>query len=266
MKRKNILIRIILIILIFKISILHAAESRESRTIHVFVALCDNENQGIVPVPPKLGNGEDPENNLYWGARYGIKAFFQRSAKWRLLKIIKKPSDEIIARCIFKHSKQNVYMVADAYKGKKIKEAIIDFLESSSGKSKEKLSIRKKSEDIDIEVKGSSQLIVYVGHNGLMDFSLKKYPAKKDNKQRDAIILACASKEYFCEPLKKTGAKPLLWTTGLMAPEAYTLENAIEGWILKESDEAIRLRAAKAYNKYQRCGINSAKRLFKTGY
>src|SRR5262245_12901887 len=30
-----------------------------SRVIHVLVALCDNVNQGIVPVPPRLGNGED---------------------------------------------------------------------------------------------------------------------------------------------------------------------------------------------------------------
>ena len=28
------------------------------RVIHVLVALCDNENQGIVPVPASLGNGE----------------------------------------------------------------------------------------------------------------------------------------------------------------------------------------------------------------
>ena len=40
------------------------------RTIHVFVALCDNEHQGIVPVPEKIGNGKDPANNLYWGAGY----------------------------------------------------------------------------------------------------------------------------------------------------------------------------------------------------
>ncbi|MGC6431949.1 MAG: hypothetical protein ACON5F_12965 [Jejuia sp.] len=40
----------------------------EVKTIHVYVALCDNINQGIVPVPAKLGNGQDPKNNLYWGA------------------------------------------------------------------------------------------------------------------------------------------------------------------------------------------------------
>ena len=38
------------------------------RTVHVFMALADNQHQGIIPVPPKLGNGEDAERNLYWGS------------------------------------------------------------------------------------------------------------------------------------------------------------------------------------------------------
>src|SRR5579864_1418535 len=50
------------------------------RTVHVFVALADNQHQGIVPVPAKLGNGEDAERNLYWGSAYGVKTFFSRSA------------------------------------------------------------------------------------------------------------------------------------------------------------------------------------------
>ncbi|MBS1655648.1 MAG: hypothetical protein JSU05_12430, partial [Bacteroidetes bacterium] len=40
------------------------------KTIHVFVALCDNKYQGIVPVPAKIGNGQDPANNLYWGCSF----------------------------------------------------------------------------------------------------------------------------------------------------------------------------------------------------
>jgi len=48
-------------------------------TVHVFVALADNKNQGIVPVPARLGNGQDPANNLYWGAAFGVKTFFKRA-------------------------------------------------------------------------------------------------------------------------------------------------------------------------------------------
>ena len=35
------------------------------RVVHVIVALCDNRYQGIVPVPERIGNGDDPRNNLY---------------------------------------------------------------------------------------------------------------------------------------------------------------------------------------------------------
>ena len=45
-----------------------------NKTIHVLVALCDNKYQGIVPVPPKIGNGQDPDNNLYWGCAFGVRS------------------------------------------------------------------------------------------------------------------------------------------------------------------------------------------------
>lgn len=87
-----------------------------------------------------------------------------------------------------------------------------------------------------------------------------------DERQRDAVILACASKSYFAKPLQLTGANPLLWTTGLMAPEAYVLRAVVDGWILNESGEKIRMRAAEAYDKYQRCGRQAAMNLFSNGW
>ena len=59
-----------------------SAQDAGIRTVHVFVALADNRSQGIVPVAAKLGNGEDPERNLYWGSAYGVKTFFARSPDW----------------------------------------------------------------------------------------------------------------------------------------------------------------------------------------
>jgi hypothetical protein len=51
-----------------------------------------------------------------------------------------------------------------------------------------------------------------------------------------------------------------------MAPEAYTLHDALSGYVKNESPESIRTRAAKAYAKYQRCSENAAKNLLVTGY
>lgn len=242
-----------------------SASAKEApRVIHAFVALCDNEHQGIVPVPAKLGDGNDAKNNLYWGALYGIKTFFKKSPNWKLVKSLQLPPP-VIERCIFKHKRKNVFFVADAYNGRLIKQAVIDFLDAASGKSRDSVSAKLGSQNIEIKTNGDANLVVYVGHNGLMDFSLERFPEKQDNNFRESIILACFSKSYFYDAIISAGTKPLLWTTGLMAPEAYTLENALEGWVLQESDEKIHLRAAEAYNKYQKCGLRAAKRLLVHG-
>lgn len=254
-----------LTITLFILALTNSVSAQEApRFIHAFVALCDNEHQGIVPVPTTLGNGNDPRNNLYWGALYGVKTFFKRSSNWNLIKIIQL-SPPVLERCIFKHNRENVYFVADAYQGKEIRQAVIDFLNAASGKSKDIVTVKTSTQVIDLEIHGNSHLIVYVGHDGLMDFSLETYPTKQDNRLRETMILACISKTYFRDAIVETGAKPLLWTTGLMAPEAYTLENAIEGWVLHEDDASIRLRAAKAYSIYQKCGLEAAKRLLVNG-
>jgi hypothetical protein len=117
-----------------------------------------------------------------------------------------------------------------------------------------------------LTIRGGSNLVAYVGHDGLMDFRLPLIPKKKNEMRRDAIILACASKQYFAESLRAGGAYPLLWTTNLMAPEAYTLKSALDGWIGGENDERIRDRAAGAYDKYQKCGLRAARRLFASGW
>jgi hypothetical protein len=234
----------------------------DSKVIHILVALCDNENQGIVPVPKHLGNGEDPKRNLYWGAAYGVKTFFSKSKSWQKLSEIKNPKENILERIIFKHRQKNVYLIADAYQGSKIKSTINDFIAATSGELLENI----EADDKELQIFGSADVISFVGHNGLMDFDLDEKIVKKDDDKREAIILACLSKKYFASHLKQTSARPLLWTTNLMAPEAYILHGAFEGWINGETDEQIRNRAAGAYSKYQKISLRAAKGLLVTGW
>jgi hypothetical protein len=257
------LIRLVLLYVLLNVP---AFAQSAFRTIHVFVALADNKNQGIVPVPAKLGNGEDPERNLYWGSAYGVKTFFVRSAEWELMVSREKPKAEVLERCVFKHRTSNVYLVADAYRGSQIRQTIVDFLEAAAGANSEKITVKAGSQIANLEIRGGSNLVAYVGHDGFMDFQLSSWPQKTNDAHRQAIILACVSKTYFAASLRASGAQPLLWTTGLMAPEAYTLKSAIDGWILNESSAQIRERAAAAYHKYQNCGLNAARRLMATGW
>lgn len=233
----------------------------DAKTIHIFVALCDNKYQGIVPVPEKIGNGQDPDNNLYWGCAFGVRSYFKKSKEWKLVETRKLKSEKL-ERIIFKHITKNYYLVADAYDGKFIKEATVDFLNSSSGKTKDTLKIGKTT----IGIGGNSKLLAYVGHDGLMDFQLNETFENTDKVKREVIILACYSKNYFSPHLAKANVNPLVWTSNLMAPEAYTLHDAISGYLLNESNEQIRTRAAKAYSKYQKCSEKAARNLLVTSW
>ncbi len=236
--------------------------TNKAKIIHVLVALCDNVNQGIVPVPAHLGNGEDTEKNLYWGAAYGVKSYFGKSASWQKVATVANPKENVLERVIFKHKTQNVYLIADAYRGSKMKETINDFFSAITGEKLENVTVNNQT----IQTLGSANLVAFVGHDGLMDFKLEKEIVKKDEAKRDAIVLACASRNYFGEHLKKTNAKPLLWTSNLMAPEAYILHDALEGWIRGETDSQIQSRAASAYAKYQKISVKSASNLLVTGW
>jgi len=231
----------------------------EAKTIHVFVALCDNKNQGIVPVPEFLGNGQDPNNNLYWGAAFGIENFFKhKSSEWEMVSTIKPKKAGILQRILFKHVSQDLYLLADAYDGGKIKDCIRDFLLASNFQHAVHITHQGKS----ISFGGNADLLAYVGHNGLMDFKLQPDYKPHAGKSKDVIILACYSQYYFSSELRRTNSKPILLTTNLMAPEAYTLEAAVQAWLEDESPIEIKERAAQAYNRYQKCGIKGARALF----
>lgn len=159
----------IIISILFIIQIYIA--SAETKIIHVYVALCDNESQGIVPVPKKIGNGNDPENNLYWGCGYGVRTFFKNSAEWKLLSKRKAVSDTILERLVFKHITKDAYIVADGYRGNKIKVCTENFFKSASGNFTDTIQVNSKTLNLQ-----NAQLICYVGHDGLMDFTIDNYP------------------------------------------------------------------------------------------
>ena len=208
--------------------------------VHVTVALCDNATQGIVPVPAAIGEGNDPRTNLYWGAMYGVKSWLKRDG-WKIEKAASPDADRVLERLIARKriAGTDVMIVADAWRGSRIAEAITSFLERASMEG--------------------ADVVAYIGHDGLMEFDVNPRVHRAARKPR-AIVLACASQQYFSPHLERAGARPLLLTTGLMAPEAYTLTAAIEAHV-RGGD--VREAAARAYHAHQKCGLQAARRLFR---
>ena len=87
----------------------------------------------------------------------------------------------------------NVYLVADAYRGIEIKQAILDFLDSAAGDGADTITITTPSGVLNLPVRGGANLVAYIGHDGLMDFKLSRFPRLKDDHHRDAIV-ACLRK------------------------------------------------------------------------
>lgn len=233
----------------------------QATVIHVRVALCDNTYQGIVPVPAKIGNGQDPQNNLYWGCAFGIKTYFSKSNVWTKTATL-TTENPILERVVFKHKTFNAYLIADAYDGKYIQQCTEDFLAANCGQRKDSIVVNNQTIGID----GNANVLAYIGHNGLMDFTLDSDYTKHDSSERKCIILACKSKPYFSTFIRQSGSYPLLWTTQFMAPEAYTLHDALEGYLREETNNQIHERASLAYSKFQKCSKKATLKLLATGF
>jgi hypothetical protein len=234
--------------------------------IHVFVALADNASQGIVPVPKALGDGADPAHNLYWGALYGVRRWLVHDAGWKPLGFEGEKPDHVLDRVVLEKTfaaKKRAVLVADAYEGRAIKSAIEAFFAASSGHDVQSIRVVRKKRTSAIEAGGRAHVIAYVGHDGLMDFSTVPPRApESDAPPRSAIVLACASKQYFGPVLERTGAHPLLLTTSLMAPEAYTLDAAIAAFVEGKASDDVRRAAAEAYCRRQKCRLSAGLALF----
>lgn len=214
----------------------------DTRTIRVFVALADNASQGIAPVPAKIGNGDDAASNLYWGASEGFKSVFGRSKSWKLEKTETDPSTEILERRTYKHSSQDCRLVAEAWRGKNIRECLEVFLAALH------------SPDYG--------LVAYIGHNGLMDGSIPVSAQPPAAKPCDAIILCCISGRYFQPHLDAAKARPVLTTTQLMYPGSFLLRDALDVWLRHGSRAEIRQAAGRAYATNQSISVKAASGVF----
>ena len=245
------------------------SDLRSGRPIvaHVVVALCDNEHQGIVPVPESLGNGQSPRTNLYWGAAYGLKTYFQRHSEYSRIEAEwpadRRVLDQVVFRADVDRGGRSValYVVAEAWDGREMAGALDRFLRSAAGRD----PVEIETGDGTLHAGGDAALVAFVGHNGLMDLPAPApIPMAGGAAARSSIVLACASHGYFLDLLRTGGSHPLLLTTGLMAPEAYSLEAALSAFAAGAPADEVEAAAAAAYHRYQKCGQRAALRLFWT--
>lgn len=214
----------------------------ETKRVHVFVALADNEHQGIAKVPVKIGNGDDADANLYWGTTDGFKSVFGRSKAWKLEKTEDNPLPEILERRSYRHASKDCVLVAEAWRGKNIHECLEAFFAH--------LRSRK------------SNLTAFIGHNGLMDGPVAVEPLGGETRSTDAIILCCLSASWFKPHLEALKARPVLTTEQFMYPGSFLLRDALDVWLRGGPRSEIRMAAARAYAANQKISVKAAAGVF----
>ena len=213
----------------------------ETKRVHVFVALADNEHQGIAKVPAKIGNGDDAANNLYWGTTDGFKSVFGRSKAWKLEKTENNPTSEILERRSYRHASKDCVLVAEAWRGKNIHQCLEAFF----------ASLRDRKSD----------LTAFIGHNGLMDGPVAVSPLDVST-STDAIVLCCRSAGWFKPHLEALKVRPVLATDQFMYPGSFLLRDALDVWLRGGPRSEIRMAAAKAYATNQKISVKAAAGVF----
>lgn len=239
--------------------LLTGSVSQATEVIHVFVALADNASQGLVPVPAKIGNGDDPGNNLYWGCDEGVRAWFTRSAQWKKVPGPKPGRPEVLERVLFKHKEKDAWLVADAWRGSQMKACLQTFAAAAAGQGGEGIQVG----EVTLKAGGAATMVAFIGHNGLMDFSLD-WPAAgaAGGQPKPAIVLCCMSQKYFSEPLRQVGAAPLLTTTQLMYPGAFILHDSVAAWLEGKGSAAVPEATGKAYARNQEISVKAGLGVF----
>lgn len=228
------------LLIILMLGLASVAEAAPKQ-VRVFIALCDNKTQGIVPVGEKIGNGDDPDANLYWGCSDGLGSYFRRSSRWQLVKSEKEVTPSILRRLELRHAEGDMELIAAAYRGADIMQCLGDFEEAASS--------------------GKFDLVAFIGHNGLMDFSLPA-PRVVEGNRTQVIVLCCLSEKYFGDRLRGVGCRPLLMTQQIMYPGAFLLHAALESWNRGGSVADIRAAVAAAYAENQKISVRAASGVF----
>ena len=246
-----------------KIALEKKIANKEPLIVHAYIPLCDNEHQGIVPTTASLGDGMSLKSNLYWATSGGTKAYFKKQAEWKLVYDAFDIDTNVLERVVFERNYKNtkVYLVADAYRGDRMEETINDYLSAISCSHFQTITLQDNST---IDAAGNSDLIMFNGHNGVMDnIRIKKWH-NKTTKRTDVVMNACVSYGYLQYDFMNAGGYPLVRSKSLLYPGAYVLEQIIDDWVAGVDEKQLCLNAGSAYCKKHSCGAGT--KVYKTGW
>ena len=213
----------------------------------------------------KLGDGDNPDTNLYWSTTPGFGEWFsRRGSGWK--RVLKQDASEtgdadILAVLVYrrtitaprawvKHGAPKQFeldLVIHGWRGKAIDRALAAYADDVSGKGTRDLTLADHTK---LAAGGAAQLVAFVGHNRLMDLDTFTWP-EPGKVTKGAIAIACDTAPYMKEQVSAATRVPLLMTSDLLFANAAPLEAAVLAFATGGGYADIRKDAATAYAKIQ---------------
>lgn len=227
--------------------------------VQVHVPLCDNTI--IACGNAKLGDGDNPETNLYWATTPGFGSWFARKASgWkRVLKLREGETGDkdVLALHVYRRSvtapaawrkrgapaKIEIDIVVHGWRGSAIDRALAAYAAEISGTSTRPITLDGAHS---LDAGGAAQIIAWVGHNRLMDLDTFAWPAP-GAKTTGTIAIACHTAAYMEDKVPSATRVPLLMTRDFLFANAAPLEATVLAFAAGGSYANIRLAAATAY-------------------
>jgi len=239
--------------------------------VSVVVPLCSNAQ--IDCGAGWAGQPGRPETNIYWGAIYGARRFFERAKSgYERVSLERFKDQALLERAVYRRrfdgapwgraSDVEQIVILEAAHGDHIDGAVGNFWELATTRRTVTFEDHGRARTERVHVAG------YAGHNRLMDGL--KLPAVEPEAARAAssargtasFVLACYSDKYFASSLKQAGSTPLVTTRTLMAPEGYLVHAVAVGLGENLSAAELRRRTVQSYARWQRISEREARRVF----
>ncbi|MDI1435978.1 hypothetical protein [Polyangium sorediatum] len=245
-----------------------SAQAAEPLVVHVVVPLCSNEQidcgSNVAGDPDRL------DTNLYWGAAFGHRRFFDRKKSGFSRVDVMGAEGARLERVVYRRNVSaepfggkpgdtiEQIIVLDAYHGDSIDRAVEAFWRLATRGGRIRFRDGGNERDVRISVAG------YAGHNRLMDGVRLSPPPGPEERARaiPSFVLACDSEPYFGPALRAAGSETWLMTRSLMAPEGYVLDAVVTAIGEHASPTTIRERAVAAYAKWQKLSHGAAGTIF----
>ncbi|HEU0030534.1 MAG TPA: hypothetical protein VFQ53_07875 [Kofleriaceae bacterium] len=231
--------------------------------VEIHVPLCDNSI--IACGNAKLGDGDNPDTNLYWWTTPGFGSWFARKGTgWK--RVLKQRGEatgdkDVVAVEVYRRSitapaawQQRgvgktfpLVLVIHGWRGKAIDRALAAYAADLSDGPARTVTLDDGSK---IAAGGAAQLVAWVGHNRLMDLDDYAWP-KPPARPIGMLAIACATAPYMEADVAGSSRVPLLMTRDLLFANAAPLEATVLAFVTGGGYARMRADATAAYAKVQ---------------